>query len=106
MPVFMNPFQKHDVSDFPDTYVPLAHAERHPSVVAAHKNIDIVKDDAPSGSPTRAAGNNEYSAHTIEGLIAEIDLGMPQRSQRISGPIITLWIDIAASGHDTSYDRT
>ncbi|KAK3168405.1 hypothetical protein OEA41_004852 [Lepraria neglecta] len=87
MPVFMNPFQKHDVSDFPDTYVPLAHAERHPSVVAAHKNVDIDKDDAPSGSPARAASDNEYSAHTIEGLIAEIDL------------------DIAASGYDTSYDR-
>ncbi|KAL2054225.1 hypothetical protein ABVK25_005366 [Lepraria finkii] len=87
MPIFVNPFQKHDVSDFPDTYVPLAHAERHPSVVAAHKNVDIVKDEAPFGSPTRAASDNKYSAHTIEGLIAEIDL------------------DIAASGHDTSYDR-
>ncbi|KAL2039244.1 hypothetical protein N7G274_007912 [Stereocaulon virgatum] len=89
MPVFMNPFQKHDISDFPDTYVPLAQAERHPSVVAAHKSIDIDKDKdyGLSSSPTRAASDNDYSTHTIEGLIAEVDL------------------DIAASGHDTAYDR-
>lgn len=88
MPIFMNPFHKHDVSEFPDTFVPLAHAERHPSIVAAHKDMD--KKNLPSTSPISDAGDssdNEYSAYTIEGLIAEIDL------------------DIAASGHDTAYDR-
>lgn len=107
MPVFMNPFQKHDISDFPDTYVPLAQAERHPSVVAAHKSIDTDKDKdyGFSPSPTRAASDNDYNSHTIEGLIAEIDLGMPKHSHRIRTIIVTLWIDVAASGHDTSYDR-
>ena len=77
MPIFMNPFHKHDVSEFPDTFVPLAHAERHPSVVAAHKDMD--KKNPPSASPINDAGDtsdNEYSAYTIEGLIAEIDLGI------------------------------
>lgn len=87
MPVFMNPFQKHDVSDFPDTYVPLAHADRNPSVVADHdaklgvstkKELDYEGARSPS---------SDYSAFTIEGLKAEIDL------------------DIAASGIDTAYDR-
>jgi hypothetical protein len=107
MPVFMNPFQKHDISDFPDTYVPLAQAERHPSVVAAHKSIEIDKDKdyGLPPSPTRAASDNEYSTHTIEGLIAEIDLGMPKYSHRNCTSIVTLRIDIAASGHDTAYDR-
>ena len=77
MPLFMNPFHKHDVSEFPNTFVPLAHAERHPSIVAAHKDMD--KKNLPSASPANDAGDtsdNEYSAYTIEGLIAEIDLGM------------------------------
>ena len=76
MPLFMNPFHKHDVSEFPDTFVPLAHAERHPSVVAAHKNMQ--KTDRSSESPINEPGgtsNNGYSAYTIAGLIAEIDLG-------------------------------
>ncbi|KAL6713960.1 hypothetical protein ACLMJK_008454 [Lecanora helva] len=89
MPVFMNPFKKHDVSDFPDVYVPLGQATRHPSVVAHHdqKNgsISEKKDeklDDEAHSPT-----NDYSAYTIDGLRAEIDM------------------DLAASGHDSAYDR-
>lgn len=105
MPIFMNPFHKHDVSEFPDTFVPLAHAERHPSIVAAHKDMD--KKNLPSTSPISDAGDssdNEYSAYTIEGLIAEIDLGMLS-IKGYCGSLITLKIDIAASGHDTAYDR-
>ena len=93
MPIFMNPFQKHDVSDFPDTYVPLAHAERHASVVAAHKEIDIDKKDIASESPThgsRDVADNEYSAYTIEGLKAEIDLGMRINGKYFRGFMITV----------------
>ena len=105
MPVFMNPFHKHDVSEFPDTFVPLAHAERHPSIVAVHKDMDKKNRSA---SPINDAGDtsdNEYSAHTIEGLIAEIDLGMLSITV-YCGFLTILEIDIAASGHDTAYDRT
>lgn len=103
MPVFMNPFHKHDVSEFPDTFVPLAHAERHPSVVAAHKDMD----KKTSASPINDAGetsDTEYSAYNIEGLIAEINLGMLSKSAYF-GSLIILKIDIAASGYNTAYDR-
>ena len=106
MPLFMNPFHKHDVSEFPDTFVPLAHAERHPSIVAAHKDMD--KKNLPSASPIHDAGDasdTEYSAYTIEGLIAEIDQGMSSITG-CCGFLIILKIDVAASGHDTAYDRT
>ena len=104
MPVFMNPFHKHDVSEFPDTFVPLAHAERHPSIVAAHKNMD----KKTSAGPINDAGetsDTEYSAYTIEGLIAEINQGMPSITG-YCGALIILKIDIAASGYNTAYDRT
>lgn len=106
MPLFMNPFHKHDVSEFPDTFVALANAQRHPSIVAAHKDMD--KKNLPSASPIKDAGDasdTEYSAYTIEGLIAEIDQGMPSITG-CCGFLIILKIDVAASGHDTAYDRT
>lgn len=85
MPIFMNPFQKHDISDFTDVYVPLGQATRHASVVAAHdEKLGTVDGKVDKGLE---AGGNDYSAYTIEGLRAEIDL------------------DVAASGHDAAYDR-
>lgn len=90
MPFFMNPFRKHDVSDFEGVYVPLANSQRHHSVVAAHNDrknslTKDVSDEKNIESPS--SPDNSYSAYTIEGLRAEIEL------------------DLSASGHDTSYDR-
>ncbi|KAI9870221.1 MAG: hypothetical protein M1830_004511 [Pleopsidium flavum] len=85
MPIFMNPFAKHDVSDFPDVYVPLADAHRYASVVAQHEE-KTEKSDIAGGEAGRQASLN-YSAYSIEGLRAEIDS------------------DLAASGHDAAYDR-
>ena len=95
MPIFMNPFKKHDVSDFPDTYVPLSRAQRHHSVVSAHggnlaglapgsvsDEKTLKGDDSPKGSTP--GGVDE---RTLEALRAEIDG------------------DVAASGHDSAYDR-
>lgn len=90
MPVFMNPFQKHDISDFTDVYVPLGQATRHASVVAAHdEKLGTVGGKVDKGLEAGAypAGGNDRSAYTIEGLRTEIDL------------------DVAASGHDAAYDR-
>ena len=90
----MNPFKKHDVSDFEDVYVPLADARRHPSVVAAHdEKLGTIDGRTSDGARAEKDGQlgiqagDVYSAYTIEGLRAEIDA------------------DIAASGHDTAYDR-
>lgn len=78
----MNPFAKHDVSDFPDVYVPLADAHRHASVVAQHEEMPEKSDGEAGVRPSL-----NYSAYTIEGLRAEIES------------------DLAASGHDAVYDR-
>ncbi|KAL9138726.1 MAG: hypothetical protein Q9175_000081 [Cornicularia normoerica] len=83
----MNPFQKHDVNDFPGVYVPLAHATRDASVVADHNQKLGISSDSPVNDKVGEANvGSDYSANTVEGLRAEIDL------------------DIAASGHDTAYD--
>lgn len=88
--VFMNPFAKHTVDDFPGVLVPLGQSTRHPSVVATHENIKDLdaktKDDLMiSGSDNQFS--NGYSANTLEGLRYEIDR------------------DVAAGSHDTAYDR-
>ncbi|KAL8713357.1 MAG: hypothetical protein Q9220_002556 [cf. Caloplaca sp. 1 TL-2023] len=90
MPLFMNPFRKHDVSDFEGVYVPLANSQRHHSVVTAHdeRKKSIVGDEQEEKQlESPSDPGNSYSAYTVEGLRAEIEL------------------DLAASGHDTSYDR-
>lgn len=73
MVVFFNPFMKHDVSDFPDVYVPLEQTRRNPSVVEVHDEKLGIDDKAleVSGSP-----KPNYGANTLEGLRAEIESGM------------------------------
>ena len=76
MPIILNPFQKHDVSDFPDVYVPLARATRNASVVADHnEKLGIPPDGPVNDKPGEANVGGEYIANTVEGLRAEIDLG-------------------------------
>ncbi|KAG8533774.1 uncharacterized protein KY384_001515 [Bacidia gigantensis] len=104
MPTFLNPFQKHDVSDFPDTYVPLSQAQRHPSVVDAYGNNlaglapgtdgdkdygkDIKGDDSPTKSGSfKNAAEGGVDELTLDALRAEIDA------------------DVSAYGHDSAYDR-
>ena len=82
MPVFMNPFHKHDVAEFEGVYEPFGQGARHPSVVAANEKKFGEKEDIESDSK-----EGQYSSYTIEGLRAEIDS------------------DVAASGHDSIYDR-
>lgn len=73
MPFFLNPFMKHDVSDFPDVYVPLDRFQRDPSVVAAHDE----KLGTVSNAPEKATNPKlDFGPNTVEGLRAEIDLGM------------------------------
>ena len=79
MPVFMNPFQKHDVSDFPDVYVPLAEATRNASVVADHdQKLGFSSDSPINNKADEAEIGGDYSANTVEGLRQEIDLGTPE----------------------------
>lgn len=88
----MNPFQKHDISDFPDVFVPLSQATRNPSVVADHEQkvkIGSVSenpekwDDEPRSPP-------DLSAYTVEGLRAEVDLGMLEIVIWISEPKLNI----------------
>ena len=87
MPVFMNPFHRHDVSEFEGVYEPFGQGARHPSVVEANEKRIGEKSSVDVESDSRGSKENPYSAYTLEGLRAEIDS------------------DIAASGHDSIYDR-
>ena len=77
--MFTNPFQKHDVSEYPNVVIPLAQAHRRNSTTSKEKHDD--------SSRASSDGVQSGSAMTIEDLRAEIDS------------------DLAAGGHDTAYDR-
>ncbi|KAL9600814.1 MAG: hypothetical protein Q9219_002952 [cf. Caloplaca sp. 3 TL-2023] len=90
MPIFLNPFRKHDVHDFEGVFVPLANSQRHHSVVDAYQDCknSLTKDPSDEkGLESPPSPDNSYSANTLEGLRAEIEL------------------DCSAAGHDTPYDR-
>lgn len=86
---FINPFAKHDVSEFPDVLIPLEQAQRHHSVASA-TNGDTRKS---SGEGSMDKEKADYSPPqedaagqptlTLESLRAEIEL------------------DLAAGGHDS-----
>lgn len=88
MPVFFNPFMKHDVSDFPDVYVPLDQAQRHPSVVAAqHEKLGADEMPPPDYKDAEAGSkpDSHYGATTLESLRAEIDSGMLTMGTQVIG---------------------
>lgn len=82
--LWANPVKKPDVSDFPGVAIPIDQAKRHPSAIAANKERQspVASKLETGNKPTRPC-----SAFTIESLREEID------------------VDVAASSHDTVYDR-
>ena len=78
---FFNPFKKHDLADFADVYRPLNQSDRKSSIVSVPKKSLDDKDVEDGGEP------GAFAPNSIESLRAEIDA------------------DVAASGHDSVYDR-
>lgn len=75
MPFFINPFQKHDVSEFPGVLVPLEKANRRPSVISK------------SESDTEKEHSRDDGLFTVEMLRREVEG------------------DLSAGGLDSAYDR-
>ncbi|EOD43656.1 putative sugar transporter protein [Neofusicoccum parvum UCRNP2] len=81
MPYFLNPFHKHDVSEFPGVLVPLASAPHRRSSV-------VSKTESPDDAAEKSTGSSSWSGGmTVEALKAEIDA------------------DLVAGGVNTAYDR-
>ncbi|KAJ9214678.1 hypothetical protein DTO166G4_3734 [Paecilomyces variotii] len=90
MPFFTNPFQRDNYRTFPGVVIPLSQGHR-PDLAPAEKDVNPAKDDdklAKVGSEENGAASlPETSTLTIEALRAEVEN------------------DVAASGHDSAYDR-
>lgn len=90
MPFWVNPFTKNDHTNFPGVVIPLSEARRA-SVAPPAGNEDPGADeknlDKVGSAENGAASLPETHPMTIEALRAEVES------------------DIAASGHDTVYDR-
>lgn len=91
--MFVNPFKKHDVSEFPGVLVPLDEDAHRASIsVPVHNESDTDKakseDDHPSRPPSDAGSGIVNHGMTKEKLKQEIIA------------------DVAAADQDTPYDRT
>jgi hypothetical protein len=85
----INPFAKHDVSEYPGVLIPMAQARRHSSIVSekSTKSAEAGEPAADDASSSSSTGGQAPMPLTIESLRAEIE------------------DDLAAGGHDTAYDR-
>lgn len=87
---FLNPFKSYDVDDFPDVWVPLAQAPRHPSVLTENKRRASLRTSIDSSANAKEKGEKFHSdaaEFTVEQLRAEVEE------------------DLVASGHSSAYDR-
>lgn len=104
---FLNPFKKYDVDHFKDiVFVPLDQAPpRHPSVVVENQRRDSLrraslaeseqtKIGAADGPTTLEKGRSAESSDSADGS----RLTIQQLREEVEA-------DIAASGHDSAYDR-
>jgi hypothetical protein len=101
------PFQKASVDNYQGVLVPLAQAQRHPTVAAEYarrrsaegrSSDEVAVDPAKKDKTTTGADDSEngvmrttsagYSPYTIEGLRAEVTE------------------EVGAGGHDIAYDCT
>lgn len=85
---FLNPFKKYDLEDFSSVVVPLKDAPRHPSVVAENnRRLSLASTVGNREGTTEKTVGKISGDLTVESLREEVDA------------------DIAASGHDSAYDR-
>lgn len=81
--LLVNPFKKDHVDHFEKVHISLENAERHSSFTAHSQRI---ADHSALIDKTVEAGtqiNGALNAHTVEGLRAEIDHGMPIKPQSL-----------------------
>jgi hypothetical protein len=89
--MFINPFKRHDVSEFPDVLVPLDESTHRGSVSSTtpHESEKANKDAPQPTQPSSDAGSGIVNhGMTVESLKQEIIA------------------DVAAADQDTPYDRT
>jgi len=89
MPLFVNPFKKNDLSEFPGVLVPLQHAPHRSSIARRASTTSVLsRKDEKDGKIESDAGSSLNAGLTIEALRAEIEA------------------DLAASEFNSSYDST
>jgi hypothetical protein len=91
--MFINPFKRHDASEYPGVLVPLDDSTHRASAFAVpHESEKAKKDETPAEQPTRppseAGSGVVNNGMTVESLKQEI------------------LADVAAADQDTPYDRT
>jgi hypothetical protein len=101
------PFQKESVDNYPGVLVPLAHARRHHTVEAeyARRYSQEGEAAAPEASDSKkGASEDGKEAENVRDVEASRLRGVWDRTYTIEGLREEVNEDVAASGHDSSYD--
>lgn len=99
MVLFYNPFTRKEQSNFPGVVVPLANApERSPSPLQSDSEIKPSPDEKPNEKPDEKSLDRSDRSENGVGPIPDGPLTIEGLKAEVEG-------DIAASGHDSAYDR-
>lgn len=90
--MFINPFKKHDVSEFPGVLVPLDESTHRASISSAVPTENDKAKKSEDNQPTRP------SSDAASGIVNH---GMTKEALREE-----IIADVAAADQDTPYDRT
>ena len=87
--------------------MPLASAERHPSLIGSQGEKSNFDPEVANESVTEVGAQTSQppKRYTIQDLRVEIDTGMLYEITPVVGRGGAKMTDVAASGHDTVYDR-
>jgi hypothetical protein len=94
--IFVNPFKKHDVSEFPDVLRPLDTAPHRASVSA---------EPRPSIAPTEKTEKDDKPDDALRRPDSNASSGIVNHGMTVEALKAEIIADVAASDTDTPYDR-
>jgi hypothetical protein len=92
--MFINPFKKHSVDEFPDVHVPLEQSIPSGSIAPERQSN--------SPAPSEKSSKDDRSAHPE----SDASSGVVNHGMTLAALKAEIEADVAASGTDTPYDRT
>lgn len=101
MPLFVNPFKKHDVSEFPGVLVPLEQAAHRNSIAGGGGTRRAsVASSALSRKNSEGKNDNDNEKHDDSDSGDDVTVGLTVEALRAE-----IESDLAASELNSSYDR-
>jgi hypothetical protein len=103
--MFVNPFKKHDISEFPGVLVPLDQANHRPSVAPAPAPVHRASLATSEQHESEKADNDKAKDSTDRRPDSDASSGIVNNGLTREALKAEIEADLAANDTDTAYDR-